>query len=385
MTISLLCLAFLLAIPLCSVVFRLMHASDGGIGKAFRNIFSGTMLFGLIAPLIGYFCYAAFLSIHLAPSMKSAINVFFTSKIFFFSLISYFLGGGAALLTGIIAGALMPWIRTWFHLGLIGILGAVLQALTTVAAGFLLRDTALGIYINGDTVHALLIFCLPALVAGTISCRLLFGRAKFDWYSPSNAILLKNDSAVAQPISLYAKPLFLAAVIACSCVGFARMILVLRFSSIDEWLAIPCSCGLIWAIYCFKLSYFRSLIAPKSPLFFAFLFAVTYDVVSRYLQLQKIEYPFLLHTFTQLTSAFFVGYLSKRTGEGIFLDGLVFLPIFLIWIAVAVLATHPIGGAGIVGLVGAASVLAPILYMATIAGIYSNRESRARRIQYAST
>lgn len=86
-----------------------------------------------------------------------------------------------------------------------------------------------------------------------------------------------------------------------------------------------------------------------------------------------------MHTFIQLASAFFIGYFAKRTSEGIFRDGLVFLPIFLIWIAVAISATHPIGGAGIVGLLGAASVLAPILYIATIAGIYSNRDSRVLR------
>lgn len=382
MMISLLCLAFLLVLPLCSVVFRLLHASDSGIGKALRNILSGAILFGLIAPLIGYFCYAAYISVHLAPSIKAAINVFFTPQVFSFSLISYFFGGGASVLTGVVAGAIMPWIRTWFHLVLIGIVGACLQALTTVAMGFLLRDTTAGIYINEDTVPGLLIFCLPALIAGTASCRLLFGRAKFDWYSPSNATLPTKDSGAAQPISQHAKPLLLAVVIGCSCVGFARVILAVRFSPIDQWLAIPCFCGLIWAICCFKLSYLRSLIAPKNPLFLAFLFAVVYDVVSRYLQLQKIEYPFLLHTFIQLASAFFIGYFSKRTSEGIFLDGLVLLPIFFIWIAVAISA-YP--GAEIVGLVGAASVLAPILYIATIAGIYSNRESRVRRTQYAST
>lgn len=180
--ISILFLTLVLALPLGSVAFRLLYAPDGGGGKALRNILSGAIIFGLIAPLIGYFCYAAFLCFHMAPSTEAAIKVFFTSQVFFFSVVSYFFSGGASVLTGVIAGAVKPWIRTWFHLVLIGIAGAVLQALTTVAMSFLFRDTAVGIYINEDTVLGLLVFCLPALIAGTVCCRLLFGRAKFYWY-----------------------------------------------------------------------------------------------------------------------------------------------------------------------------------------------------------
>lgn len=180
--VSILILALILALPLGSVAFRLMHAPDGGVGKALRNILSGAIVFGLIAPLIGYFSYAAFLCFHMASSTGAAIKVFFTSQVFFFSVVSYFFSGVAAVLTGVIAGAAKPWIRTWLHLVSIGIAGAVLQALTTVAMSFLFRGTAVEIYINKDTVLGLLVFCLPALIAGTVCCRLLFGRAKFHWY-----------------------------------------------------------------------------------------------------------------------------------------------------------------------------------------------------------
>lgn len=124
---SILILALILALPLGSVAFRLMHAPDGGVGKALRNILSGAIVFGLIAPLIGYFSYAAFLCFHMASSTGAAIKVFFTSQVFFFSVVSYFFSGVAAVLTGVIAGAAKPWIRTWLHLVSIGMFGVDFQ------------------------------------------------------------------------------------------------------------------------------------------------------------------------------------------------------------------------------------------------------------------
>ena len=148
-------------------------------------------------------------------------------------------------------------------------------------------------------------------------------------YSPPRTTLLKKSPGVAQSIFQYAKSLLLAVIIGSSCIGFTRALIGIRFSPLDQWLAIPCFYGLAWAMCRFKVSYLPSLLTPKSPLFLAFLFAVAYDVVSRYLQFQKIEYPFLLHTFIQLASAFFIGYLRNVQAKEFFWMASFFFQSFL--------------------------------------------------------
>jgi hypothetical protein len=184
------------------------------------------------------------------------------------------------------------------------------------------------------------------------------------------------------------KSLFVALIFSCSFIGFSRVIFIAKLSEIDNWLSIPCFGGLLWAICHIGSIRWRSAIAPKSFLLPVFLLAVTYELASRYLQLQHIKYPFWLNIFVELLLAFFIGFLSKRTKEGLLHDGLIFLPIYLIWIAIcistALLKWHSISLEAIWGITGAASIFAPILYIAVIAGLYFNQESRSSRKQHAS-
>jgi hypothetical protein len=186
-----------------------------------------------------------------------------------------------------------------------------------------------------------------------------------------------------------AKSLFVSLIFSFSFIGFARVIFIEKLSEIDNWLAIPCFFGLLWASCHAGSIRWRSVIAQKGPLLPVLLLAVTYELASRYFQLHHIKYPFLANIFIELSLAFFIGFLSRRTNNGLLQDGLIFLPIYLIWIAICIsaafLISHSISFEAIWGIIGAASIFAPIPYIFVIAGLYFNGESRSSRRRYVGT
>jgi hypothetical protein len=199
---------------------------------------------------------------------------------------------------------------------------------------------------------------------------------------PKNTEIAARDRlTIGMRITVAVKLLLFFFVLGSACASFIRLILNIPSSIIDERLSIPCLFGLMWAICYLNLRHVRALLAPGSALFFVFLLAIIYEVVSRYLQVRHVSYSYYVDVLSHVILAFFTGYFFTRTRDGLIVDGLVFILIYLVWIAIAIaFFWHSFTGTWwIVGLARRAAMAAPIFCTSTIAGIYLNQSANKER------
>lgn len=124
----------LLALPLVSVLFRVLRELKSGFntGQFFMDFVSNVVLFGIVGPLIGYLSIAL-----LSPLLGLLMPRFGLSKeplILFsdpvlFIFLAYLFLGIPALLTGVVSGALKPWLKSWRHHAGIGLVAMAIAIL----------------------------------------------------------------------------------------------------------------------------------------------------------------------------------------------------------------------------------------------------------------
>ncbi|HXE40139.1 MAG TPA: hypothetical protein VN639_16865 [Azonexus sp.] len=124
----------LLALPLVSVLFRVLHKSKSGsnTGQFFKDFVSNVVLFGVVGPLIGYASIALLsplLGFLMPSSSFSKEPLILFSDPFLFIFIAYLFLGIPALLTGVVSGALKPWLKSCRHHAGIGLVAMAIAIL----------------------------------------------------------------------------------------------------------------------------------------------------------------------------------------------------------------------------------------------------------------
>jgi len=155
--------AVLLALTLCSIVYRRMQRRDGESGRAIgRDVAAGAAIYAFVGPAVAIFVIAVSMAIiTLSPN-----NLMFA----LFGLPwSYIFGIVPALLCGMIAGALKPLAPSWTAIVRMGFIGAVFAFAFLLTFGG--RDLTWS-----STVFPLYMGALPGSIAGLLCARLLYGK-----------------------------------------------------------------------------------------------------------------------------------------------------------------------------------------------------------------
>jgi hypothetical protein len=169
--------AALLALPLLSVLLRLYCTRTDSLNIRWLivHIVCGAALFGAVGPLIGYFSVGLLspLGVWLPPSSFTKQPFLLWSDPRFFIGLGYFFLVVPAMLTGVVAGSLKPWLKSWAHCAGIG---AVQVIISLLCGGAALNRHGLSFMASVNEIKADETFVLigtAAFFAGIFSSKLL--------------------------------------------------------------------------------------------------------------------------------------------------------------------------------------------------------------------
>lgn len=167
-----LAMAFL-TLPLAAIAFRLLHSPGGAneIRQLILHIAAGAVIFAVATPLIGFAMFVIFYEAFISSGPES-----FFSSLSFWLLIGYFISGIPALLRGMVAGALKPWLKSWWNFAGIGFVNLLLTLLWSGAISnpFGLNFRMSIFWITAESLAT----AIPGAVACIFSARILCGRTR---------------------------------------------------------------------------------------------------------------------------------------------------------------------------------------------------------------